>query len=190
VVTNDWPGRERAESLRQWSVIEGLAAQVAEIGGIDGVILLGSFARGDPDELSDVDALVVASQGRFQDVWAERRRLSEGSLIAWDGEGGERDLEWHTWLTREIVKVECGIVDPGSGSRDLADPCVVLLGDPSLVERFPHISQTALAERIRKQKAEQVAPASWDDLTAGELIAWKISELKDAVRRGLREGRG
>jgi predicted nucleotidyltransferase len=190
VGTNDWPGRERAESLRQWPVIEGLAGRAAEIDGIDGVLLLGSFARGDPDELSDVDALAVASPGRFQDVWANRRRLSEGSLIAWDGEGGQLDLQWHTWLTREVVKVECGIVDPESGSKDLADPCVVLLGDPSVVQRFPRISQPTLDERIRKQKTEQVAPASWDELTAGELIAWKISELKDAVRRGLREDRG
>jgi predicted nucleotidyltransferase len=190
VGANDWPGRERAESLRQWSVIEGLASRVAEIAAIDGLILLGSFARGDPDELSDVDALAVVAPGRFQDVWARRRRLSEGSLLAWDGEGGQRDLESHTWLTREIVKVECGIVDAGSGSRDLADPCVVLLGDPSVVQRFPRISQATLDERIRKRKAEQVAPASWDELTAGELIGWKISELKDAVRRGLREDRG
>jgi predicted nucleotidyltransferase len=190
VGTNDWPGRERAESVRQWPVIEGLAARAAEIDGIDGVILLGSFARGDPDELSDVDALAVVSSGRFQDVWANRRRLSEGSLFAWDGEGRQLDLQWHTWLTRDVVKVECGIVDPDSGSRDLADPCVVLLGDPSLVQRFPRISQATLDERIRKQKAEQVAPASWDELTPGELIAWKISELKDAVRRGLREDRG
>jgi predicted nucleotidyltransferase len=190
VRTNDWPGRERAESLRQWPVIEGLATRAAEIDAVDGVILLGSFARGDPDELSDVDALLVVAPGRFQDVWAERGRLSDGALIAWDGEGGQRDLEWHTWLTRDVVKVECGIVDPDSGSRDLADPCVVLLGDPSLVERFPRISQGTLAERTRKQTAEQVAPASWDELTAGELIAWKISELKDAVRSGLREDRG
>jgi predicted nucleotidyltransferase len=190
VGTNDWPGRERAESLRQWPVIEALAGRAAEVDGIDGLILLGSFARGDPDELSDVDALAVASAGRFQDVWANRRRLSEGSLIAWDSEGGQRDLQWHTWLTREVVKVECGIVDPDSRSKDLADPFVVLLGDPSLVQRFPRVSQAILDERIRRQKAEQAAPASWDDLTAGELIAWKISELKDAVRRGLREDQG
>jgi hypothetical protein len=31
VGTNDWPGRERAESLRQWSVIEGLATRAADV---------------------------------------------------------------------------------------------------------------------------------------------------------------
>ncbi len=190
VSINDWPGRERAESLRQWSVIETLASRAAHIDAIDGVILLGSFSRGDPDELSDIDALAVAAHGRFQDVWAERRRLSEGALLAWDTERGERDLGWHKWLTPEIVKVECGIVDPDSGSRDLADPCVVLLGDPSLTERFPQISRVPLDERIRKRKTEQGVPDNWDQLTAGELIEWKISEMKDAVRRGLRQDRG
>ncbi len=57
-------------------------------------------------------------------------------------------------------------------------------------ERFPQISRVPLDERIRKRKTEQGVPDNWDQLTAGELIEWKISEMKDAVRRGLRQDRG
>ena len=185
---DDWPGRERAASLRQWPTLVALAAHVEEAEEFDGLIAVGSFAAGDPDELSDIDAVVVAARGGFGEAWAARRRLDVDALLSWDRLSGH-EVGCHTWLTRELVKVECVIVDPAGGSKGLADPCVVLVGEPSLVDRFPRIDATELAERRRRQMDEQRAPDDVDEVSYGELIDWKISELKNAVRRGLRETR-
>lgn len=182
---NDWPGRRRAQSLRHWSTLEAVAGRVAEVDAIDGLILLGSFASGDPDEVSDIDVLAVVAPGRFQEAWAERRRLAGDALVTWERRAFDGAIGWFTWLTRDIVKVECGIVDPASGARDLTDPVIVLIGDASLGDRFPRVSPAELAERRRRRLAEQQVPEREDDLTNGELIDWKLSELKQAVRRGL-----
>ena len=182
---DDWPGRRRAESLRQWPILQALAGRVEELDAIDGLIILGSFTAGNPDELSDIDVWVVVARGGFQETWADRHRLADDSLVSW-GSHPEPDFGFHKWLTRDVVKVECCIIDPSSGSRELADPCIVLVGDRSLIDRFPRITRAELAERNRKQRDEQKVPEDDSELTYGELIDWKLSELKRAVRRGLR----
>jgi predicted nucleotidyltransferase len=186
---DDVPGRERAESLRQWPVLRALAARAGAIEALDGLIVIGSFAAGNPDELSDIDALAVAAPGRFEEAWAGRHRLAGDALLSWDRLSGS-EAGCHTWLTRDLVKVECEVVDPASGSRELVDPCFVLAGDPSTIDRFPRITPLELGERRRRQREEQGVPADPERLSYGELIDWKISELKHAVRRGLRETNG
>lgn len=47
----DWPGRSDAERLRQWPLIVDLA-EAAVRAPSRGLVLLGSFARGEADELS------------------------------------------------------------------------------------------------------------------------------------------
>jgi hypothetical protein len=126
VVVNDWPGRTRAEASRQWPALQALARSVASIDGIDGLILLGSFANGEHDELSDSD-------------------------------------------------------------RDLAEPYVVLVGEQAVADRFPRISSAQLDAR-RREQADQPLPGNPNDLPYGELIDWKLAELKHAVGRGLRRG--
>lgn len=184
----EWPGRERARSLRQWPTLEGVARRAAQLDALDGLIAIGSFARGDADELSDIDLLAVVAPGRFDEAWAERRRLASDPLLMWEPRSRPaRGIRWFTWLTREVIKIECGIVDPFAGERDLAEPFVVLVGDDSLADRFPRISPSELAERRRQRQLEQEPPADDAELAYGELIDWKLYELKKAVRRGLNE---
>lgn len=188
MTVNDWPGRGQAEASRQWPVLEVLARDAAGIDGIDGLILLGSFAAGDPDELSDVDALAVVAEGRLAEVWRERDRLVRAALVTWEScAAPESGIRWLKWLTRDLVKVECGFVDPARSSRGLAEPIVVFAGDASIADRFPRISTDDLDAR-RRQQADQPIPDDPNEVPYGELIDWKLAELKNAVRRGIRDG--
>ena len=71
---NDWPGRSAAERLRQWPRIQELAHAGIKAPFV-GVVLLGSFARGEADDLSDVDFIVFAADGDFEKAWARRHFL-------------------------------------------------------------------------------------------------------------------
>ena len=87
-------------------------------------------------------------------------------------------------MTPDFVKVDCTIVDPDSGSRDLAEPIVVLVGPDSVADRFARISLETVRERARKIADEQDQQVfDPDQMDVGELIDWKLSELKHAVRR-------
>jgi predicted nucleotidyltransferase len=180
---NDWPGRSRAEASRQWPVLEETIDRAARIDLFDGVIALGSLADGEPDELSDLDLIAVAAPGRFEDAWAARAQLAGDVLVAWEGPADpDREIRWFKWLTRDLVKVECGIA--ARGSRELAEPLAVLLGPPSLADGFPRVDRATVkerAERLRKRQ-EVFDPA---EMTPGERIDWKLSELKHAVRDAL-----
>ncbi len=171
--------------MRQWPTVEATAERAAKLDALEGLILLGSFASGTADELSDVDVIAVAAAGRFAAAWNARHRLSEGSLLSWD-HVLKPEYQGHNWLTHELVKVDCTVVDPDSGSKELAEPFVVLVGPDSVAERFPRISPEIVRERARKidqeQRRQVVDP---DEMDPGELIDWKISELKSAVRRAL-----
>ena len=182
---NDWPGRAVAVSMRQWSTLEATAERAANVDALEGLILLGSFASGTPDELSDIDVIAVAAPGRFAEAWDTRDRLSQDALVAWDLRPTAH-IAGHNWLTRDFVKVDCTIIDPDSGSRELAEPIVVLVGSRSVADRFPRISLETVRERARKIADEQDQHVyDPDEMDVGELIDWKLSELKRAVRRAL-----
>lgn len=186
MILNDWPGRGRAEASRQWPALERLAHAAASIEGIDGLILIGSFANGEHDEVSDVDVLAVVAPGRFHAVWNRCGALTSDALVSWaSGPKPDAGIGWLKWLTRDLVKLECGIVDPSRGGRGLADPYVVLVGEPAMARRFPPVSRAEVEAR-RREQADQPIPDDPNALPYGELIDWKLSELKNAVRRGLR----
>jgi predicted nucleotidyltransferase len=171
--------------MRQWSTLEATAERAANLDVLEGLILLGSFASGIADVLSDVDLIAVAAAGRFAEAWDARHRLSEGSLVSWD-HLLKPEYRGHNWLTHDLVKVDCTVVDPDSGSKELAEPFVVIVGPESVAERFPRISAETVRERTRKIDEEQRRQVSDpDEMDPGELIDWKISELKSAVRRAL-----
>jgi Nucleotidyltransferase domain len=183
---NDWPGHEKARASRQWPTLEQTVRRASEIDVLDGVIAIGSFARGDPDELSDIDLLAVVAAGAFETAWAQRQRLPVDPLATWEPRYVPRpQLKWTTWLTRDLVKVECGFVDPLSGSKELAEPFAVLLGDESLADRFPRISLAVVQER-RARIQEQQRDHDPAEMSVGELIDWKLWELKHAVRAARR----
>ncbi|MGH2586410.1 MAG: hypothetical protein ACRDJE_15965, partial [Dehalococcoidia bacterium] len=69
----DRPGREGATKLRQWPTIERLAAHAAANPSIfAAAILMGSFAAGRADTLSDIDLTLLAPEGGFEAAWARR----------------------------------------------------------------------------------------------------------------------
>jgi hypothetical protein len=80
---NDWPGRSAAERLRQWPRLEEFA-KAAACPPFLGIVLLGSFARGEADDLSDVDFAVYAVEGEFEAAWEQRHRLHPANASCWD----------------------------------------------------------------------------------------------------------
>jgi hypothetical protein len=166
-------------------VLERTVGRIAGLAAFEGVIGLGSLVEGDLDEVSDLDLLAVTAPGRFEEAWADRSQVAGDVLVAWDSSSGGR-IRWAKWLTRELVKVECGIAEPGS--RELAEPFAILVGEPTLADTFPRVDLATVRERaeaLRKQQ-EVFAPT---EMTPGERIDWKLSELKQAVRAATRRPR-
>ncbi len=54
-----WPHEGTARGARQWPTLERLIERVEASPALDGMILLGSFARGKVDALSDLDLVLV-----------------------------------------------------------------------------------------------------------------------------------
>ena len=78
----DWPTRPQAERLRQWPLIVYATEKVSSIPDLDGLLLLGSFAAGRADQISDVDLVAVVAEGRFDEAWARRRELETAGTLA------------------------------------------------------------------------------------------------------------
>lgn len=151
-----WPGRRQAESLRQWPILVDLAERVEADAALDGLILIGSFAAGKADDLSDVDSIVVVTEGRFEEAWGRRNRLHPVDVHhAWDIRPDvTQEIAGRKFITRDIVKVECLIATASSGAR-LADPFVVAVGDASLGDRFrrvPPIPREEVDEYAEEQR--------------------------------------
>ncbi len=128
---NDWPGRKAAERLRQWSRLLQLAEAAAGPPFL-GLLILGSFARGDADDLSDVDFIVFAAEGAFEEAWQQRHRLHPDDAACWDypRPPGNRDVAGHRWLTTDFVLFD-GLIATPSGTR-VADPLHILVGNEAL----------------------------------------------------------
>ena len=186
VSINAWRGRERLEGTRQWPTLIALADRVEQTEAFEGLVLIGSFASGTADELSDLDVIAVAKPGSFEQAWVARDHLSHGSLVRWDLPRGSRS-SGHNWLTHDLVKVDCTIIDPDAGEKPLATPYAVCVGQPDIAARFPQVSIETARERAEQITADQNAiPADPASLPYGELIDWKIAEFKQAVRRAPR----
>jgi predicted nucleotidyltransferase len=186
VSINAWRRRERLEGMRQWPTLIALANRVERTEAFDGLVLLGSFASGTADELSDLDVIVVANPGSFEQAWVARDYLSHDSLVRWDLPRGSHS-SGHNWLTRDLVKVDCTIIDPDAGEKPLATPYAVCVGQPEIAARFPQVSIETVREQAEQIAADQNAiPADPASLPYGELIDWKIAEFKQALRRAPR----
>jgi predicted nucleotidyltransferase len=155
----DWPTRPRAERLRQWPLIVHAAETAAKLPELDGLMLLGSFAAGRADEVSDVDLMAVVGDGCFEDAWARRRELeTAGTLFRWDVHvASDRDTASHKWITRDIVKVECCVVDAARSTMQLAEPYAVIVGDATAPHRFPPLETIAadVLEACAKELRDQ-----------------------------------
>jgi hypothetical protein len=180
-VVGDWPKRREAQRLRQWPIIAHVSERVGSMPEFDGLILVGSFAAGTADEISDVDFIAVAADGQFRAAWERRSELeTEGALFVWDvvvdpalDDGG------HKWITRDVVKVECGIVDPARGDTPLAPPYAVIVGDPAIADRFP--AMQPIPHEVLEQYAQKLRDAG---------LVPEVETCYGELRRALRAASG
>jgi predicted nucleotidyltransferase len=119
-------------SRRHEEIVEAATRWAERDRRVRALLLKGSLARGEADERSDVDLVVVARHGRLDALWAERRSIAEG-LGSWLG--GFDEVAWqapHTFIgfADGPVKVDFFFqegepaVDPWlrDGFRVLVDP--------------------------------------------------------------------
>jgi hypothetical protein len=134
----DWPGRARAERLRQWPTLAYVAERVAEATALEALLIIGSFARGNADDASDLDLIAVVREGHFREAWEERRNLDPpDALVAWDDPRSDlgREIAGRKFLSRDVVKAEVTFATASSPMR-LAGPFVVVVGDEAAANRF------------------------------------------------------
>jgi predicted nucleotidyltransferase len=151
---NDWPARNAAERRRQWPRVLEVAEGVSRPPFL-GVVLLGSFARGDADDLSDVDFIVFAAEDEFDEAWRQRHRLHLEDAVCWDypRPPGDRDVAGHRWLTSDFVLFD-GLIATPSGTR-VAEPLHILVGDETLGTQLVKREPIAVEEQhARKDEIE------------------------------------
>jgi hypothetical protein len=134
-------------TLRQQRVLDELARRIEATHALEGAMVIGSFAAGTADDVSDLDLIVVVANGRFGEAWAARGELEgDETLVAWDAvDPAHPEIGAHKWLTMDMVLVECLLATPSSGVR-LAEPFRVLAGDASLPDRLTRRPPIARAE--------------------------------------------
>ena len=174
----DWPKRAAAGRLRQWPLIVHAAEKAASMEELDGLLLLGSFAAGRADEISDVDLVAVVADGRFNEAWERRRDFeTAGTLFRWDVRiESDGDAASHKWITQDIVKVECGFADAAHSAMQLAEPYAVLVGDESVATRFPAlepIPPDALEAYVQELRDKGMVPE----------VETAYGDLRQALRR-------
>lgn len=129
---------QRTPPKRQLRALDDLAARIAQISSIEGLILVGSLAAGTADALSDVDTIAVTTVTGFATAWAGRHRLhADPVCTCWDvTDPHHPDVGAHKWIDTDGVLVECLLTAPDSGVR-LARPAQVITGGPSMITRLP-----------------------------------------------------
>jgi predicted nucleotidyltransferase len=82
--------------LRQQAVLDGIVRRASGIDAIEGIIVLGSFAGGQPDDLSDLDLVAVAALGRLEEAW-QARHVAAGDVLVMRPSRSSRSAT-STWL--------------------------------------------------------------------------------------------
>jgi hypothetical protein len=179
----DWPGIEQARELRHWPTLLYVAERVEESDLFDALIVIGSFARVQADEASDLDLMIAVVEGRFDEAWKRRIQLqTPDSLVAWDFRPEpETSMGTRKFLTREIVKVELAMSDPREARAVLAEPCHVIVGDDSVTERY------AMSDPIPSEVLAEYAQRLRDEGHIPE-VETRYSELMNAIRRAGQSG--
>jgi predicted nucleotidyltransferase len=168
---HDWPGRSHAETLRIWPELVQTLQRVEERPDVfEGVLLLGSLARGEGDAISDVDMIAVTCAGKWQAGWGARHLLSAGALVTFDRPGDRPGVAAHNWLTPALAKVECLIAEPVEGGLRLYGDPVVLHGAndlPDKFERKPPLTRQEIedySDELREQNAIPEIERAYGDL--------------------------
>ncbi len=169
----DWPGQEQARELRHWPTLVYVAERVEQSELLDALIVVGSFAKVQADEASDLDLLIAVSEGRFEEAWERRTELeTPDALVAWDfrPESHDRPIGGRKFLTRDIVKVELQLSDASAAGAMLAEPRYVLVGDDAVTERYvplkpiPPEVLSEYAQRIRDEGHVPEVESRYSDL--------------------------
>lgn len=139
--------------LRQWTHI-GALAEAAFAPPFIGAVLLGSFARGDADALSDVDFVVFAAEGSFAEAWESRHSLHAQDAYCWDypRPPGDRDVAAHRWLTQDFVLFD-GLLATPSGTR-IAEPVQILAGGEALAGQL--VKRDPITAEEREQRKDEI----------------------------------
>jgi hypothetical protein len=167
--------------LRQQAVLDGIVERASEIDAIEGIIVLGSFAGGQPDDLSDLDLVAVAAAGRLEEAWETRNRVAGDVLVMWQPQSNiGREIKWANWLTHDLVKVEWGVAAPGS--RELAEPYRVVYGPPSVASGFPRVDAAVVRARREALSEQQEREFDLDALTLEERLGWSLWQVKLTAR--------
>ncbi len=171
------------ESSRQWSCVIDVRDRALQLPGYRASILIGSFAAGTVDDLSDVDVIVALEDGAFDAAWQQRASVRPlDALHHWDVRPDRsREIAAHNWFTRELVLVECVFATP-RGRLRLAEPFAVLDGDPAAAELFGRrgpIARTELDEYNEQLRSKGHLPEF--HLLYGKFIR---ALRADRVRRG------
>jgi predicted nucleotidyltransferase len=148
------------------------------------LVLKGSLARGEADERSDVDLVVVAEPGCLEELWATRRSIAE-SLGGWLG--GFDEVAWqapHTFIgiCSGPVKVDFFFQD-GQPAPDpwLSDGHRVLFGPAGLADSL----RESLAAARRRPDLDDFDSHAWDWLWAMHV---KLRRPGEGVARVCRAG--
>jgi hypothetical protein len=180
----DWPGRAHVETLRVWPELAQTVARIeARRDLFSGAFLIGSLSRGEGDALSDVDLVAVTQPGRWQEAWDARDLLSSGALVTFDRSEGTPGIAGHSWLTPNLVKVECLITET-AGTR-LAGSVAVVVGEDYLLNAFERVAPFSRQE-IDDYAADLRERNAISDIerTYGDLIRLLRSEVRPDSRSG------
>jgi methylmalonyl-CoA mutase len=120
---------------RQEATIEKIRMRIEESVHLTGAVIVGSFAIGNTDPLSDIDLIVVTMPDAFDMAWVKRCELhGDAAITCWDVRDESMPRHGaHKWLTNELVLVDCLLAEPGSGVR-LAPPYQILTGGSSITD--------------------------------------------------------
>jgi len=176
----DWPGRQHVETLRLWPVLVEVVGRIeARPDLFAGAILLGSLSHGEGDAISDVDLVAPVPAGRWDEAWTERTMLSPDALVRFDRVGERPGVGGHSWLTPDLIKVECLVAELDGGGLRLAGDVVVLAGDDSLpdgFERRPALTREFVDDYARTLREER--RISDVEIAYGDLIRLLRREVR------------
>ena len=118
--------------------MSAIARYLATTGEVLGALVVGSMAAGTANAASDVDLIVCAHPGRFEEAWQIRKHMHvTGALASWDDKGdGGAEIGVHRWVTSDVILIEALFATPGSGVR-LGRPWMAIAGKRRVAACFP-----------------------------------------------------
>jgi predicted nucleotidyltransferase len=143
--------------VRQDAALSAIARHLATTREVLGALVVGSMAAGTADAASDVDLIVCAHPGRFEEAWQIRNRMHvTGALASWDDKGdSDAEIGVHRWVTSDLILVEALFATPGSGVR-LGRPWMVIAGETRVAACCPLRSSIDRAEFDPPEMAHRV----------------------------------